>query len=347
MSGRSAVVAMSGGVDSSAAALLLLREGYRVRGVTFAMGAVPSADADAAASARRVCDALGIEHRTVDISERFEENVLKPFERAYEEGRTPNPCVRCNRFVKFATLAEFAEPDEYLATGHYARIRRFGAGFALSVARCAAKDQTYMLSRVGAEHLSRALFPLGEVESKAEVREIARSAGLGAAERKDSQDICFVPDGDFAAWLERRGVAMTDGPVVGTVGRVLGRHRGQARYTPGQRKGLGISLQTPVYVIRRDAAANTVVVGAEDELYSTAVRVSGVNMLAERIPDAPLFAKTRYTQKLTPVTGVEFTDGGAVVRFGEPVRAAAPGQTLAIYSNGDVVLGAEIEEAER
>ena len=340
---RHTAAAMSGGVDSSTAAWLLLQEGHRLTGLTltlFDTGREDTAPGDALQAAQ----AMGFPHRTLDLSQEFLAQVVEPFVRAYEGGRTPNPCVLCNRRIKFGALMEYALAlgCTGLATGHYARLD-YDAGsgrWLLKKAVHRAKDQSYVLAMLTQVQLSRALFPLGRY-SKEEVRDIARQAGLTCAQRPESQDICFVPDGDYPAFLRRYGgVELREGDFVDPQGRVLGRHRGLPCYTTGQRRGLGVSADRPLYVLRKDAGSNTVVLGDEAALYSDTVWAEDFNWVSLPPQTGPLAvtAKTRYSQTEAAATLYPEENGAVRVVFDQPQRAVTAGQSLVCYQ-GEAVAG--------
>ncbi|MBR6728667.1 MAG: tRNA 2-thiouridine(34) synthase MnmA [Clostridia bacterium] len=335
------MVAMSGGVDSSVAVHLAQEEGYEVCGATLHLTGALGEDA------RLAAESFSIPFYVFDEREAFSHLVIDAFAKSYERGETPNPCIVCNRFVKFGLLLDKAMEmgQDYLVTGHYARVERVCSSgrFLLKRAKDPAKDQSYMLCLLKQEQLSRALFPLGEF-SKSEIRAMARKIGLATAENPDSQDICFVPDGDYAHFLEeRRGAGYPVGSFVDEKGAVLGEHKGLIRYTVGQRKGLGIALGHPAFVLAKDAAQNRVILGEESRLFSTRIRARDVNWIACEQPPEGLrvTAKTRYSQKESEAVLHLLENGEVLAEFKEPQRAAAPGQAMVFY-DGDVVVGGGI-----
>ena len=341
------VVAMSGGVDSSVAAALLVEQGCEVIGVTMHLAGASSRccsleDAD---DARRVAERLGIPFYVANWAERFRAEVIEPFADAYLAGRTPIPCVACNRRFKFHHLLARAEAlgADRVATGHYARIARDPdtGERRLLRARDAAKDQSYFLFDLGPAQLPRIEFPLGELE-KTEVRARARELGLATAEKPESQEICFVPDGDYAGLVAavRPGRVPGEGEIVDGAGRVLGRHPGVQHFTVGQRRGLGLAAGRRLYVTAVDAPRNRVVVGPEEELGAAVAALEGVSWIAGRPPGAALRARVRvrHRHEGAPATVLPGPDGRAEARFDEPVRAVAPGQAAVFYA-GDEVLG--------
>jgi tRNA-specific 2-thiouridylase len=335
-------VAMSGGVDSAVA---LLRASPDAIGVTLRLWQDPAApDGDraccsplAVAAARSTCHALGLPHVTLDLREEFLDAVVDPFVAAYEEGKTPNPCIRCNGAFRFRELLEFAERAgaESLWTGHYARIVERDGGFLVARAVDVGKDQSYMLATVDPTVLDRIRFPLGE-QTKEETRAEAARAGLAAAARPESQEACFLGGDDYRAFLERRGLHSAAGEIVGEDGRALGSHEGYWRFTAGQRRGLGIASSRPLYVLKTDRAANRVVVGPHESTAVRSVRVAGRLYAAVEHAEA----KLRYRSPAVPAV-VSRSDGGFALELEEPAHAVAPGQAAVVYDDG-VVVGAGV-----
>ncbi|MBE7021933.1 MAG: tRNA 2-thiouridine(34) synthase MnmA [Ruminococcaceae bacterium] len=335
------MAAMSGGVDSSVAAYLLQKAGHTVCGATLHLTGPEGQEA------RLAAESLSIPFYEFDEREAFRRQVIDAFAESYERGETPNPCIICNRLIKFGLLLDRARAlgQDCLATGHYARVERDLASgrFLLKKAKDETKDQTYMLCLLTQEQLSRALFPLGDLTKK-EIREIAADIGLKSANHPDSQDICFVPDGDYAGFLEaRRGEAYPIGQFVDEDGHALGEHKGIVRYTIGQRKGLGIALGRPAFVLSKDAVENRVVLGEESRLFSTRVRAEQVNWIACEKPPEMLrvTAKTRYSHQAAEAVLHVPEEGVVLAEFKKPQRAPAPGQAMVFY-DGDVVVGGGI-----
>ena len=350
--GARVLAAMSGGVDSSVAAALLLEQGYEVIGVTMQLWPkdLPihhdggCCSLSAVEDARRVARILGIPYYVLNFQDLFTREVIDPFTREYLRGRTPNPCIWCNDRVKFGALLEKArELDaQYVATGHYAQVAYDPqrGRYLLKKAVDGAKDQTYALYGLTQVQLAHVLFPLGGY-TKEEVRAMARERGLPVASKGESQDICFIPDRDLKGFLERRAPgAARPGPIVNRKGERLGTHPGAIRYTVGQRKGLGIAAGEPLYVLEVDAARNRLVVGTREELYGHALEVEALNWVAVPGLEGPVEAqaKIRYRAPEAPVLIEPLTADRARVRFREPQRAITPGQAIVFYQE-DRVLG--------
>ena len=351
------LAAMSGGVDSSAAALLLIEAGYDVAGVTMKLFENSDAFIDDdksccslkdAEDALQVCLTLGIEHFVYNFSRTFNESVIDRFCNGYLQGFTPNPCIDCNRYVKFEALQQRRRELEfdYVATGHYAR-RSYNENtgrYELKRAIDDNKDQSYVLFHLTQDTLAHMLFPLGDL-TKSEVRELARNHGFINAEKSESQDICFVPDGDHVRFIEERcGASFEPGPIVNREGAVLGRHNGLIHYTIGQRKGIGVAAREPLYVFAKNIGRDELVVDTASQAVCTGVEVDDVNFIARASLDNPehFTAKTHYRQK--PQGAVVSQTGEARIRieFDSPQRACAPGQAAVVYVGDTVICGGTI-----
>jgi tRNA-specific 2-thiouridylase len=332
-------VAMSGGVDSSVTAALLKAAGHQVFGITMRLWDGASAALD---DARRVADHLGIEHHVAPFEGCFEKEIMGYFASEYVSGRTPNPCARCNLLIKFGALLDTAKElgADMLATGHYARILNDGDGGAhLLKAVNLPKDQSYFLFSLKKEQLKEILFPLGEMADKGEVRRMAAELGIPVAEKSDSQDICFIPDGDYIGFLEQRGAGSPPGDFILEDGRVIGRHKGIHCYTVGQRRGMGIAWSEPLYVVRIDAASNSVIVGVESELYRDSLaisRCSWIQPLGQSTES--LECKIRYRHRQVPCHVTALPGERAGIRFTAPQKGVTPGQVAVVYQ-GDEVMG--------
>ena len=337
-------VAMSGGVDSSVTAALLQQQGHQVMGITMRLFApCATGSGSAAHDAGIVAGQLGFAHHVVDFEPEFRDLIIDDFIREYRSGQTPNPCVRCNRFIKFGLLLEKARElgAEYLATGHYVRRSEDQDGTChLLMARNLLKDQSYFLFTLTQARLSRLLFPLGEIESKEEVRRLAREFGLPVAEKSDSQEVCFIPGDDYVAFLEERGaVTGTTGAIVHRDGQVIGTHGGTHRYTIGQRKGLGVAWSEPLYVIEIDAVLNRVVVAEQQHVYAAGLLAGDVSWIQQ--PPAGEFSsscKIRYRQQPVACRVRIRENGECQLRFAVPQKAVTPGQSVVFY-RGDEVMG--------
>jgi tRNA-uridine 2-sulfurtransferase len=355
---RRAIVAMSGGVDSSVAAALLVEQGYDVTGVMLKLwrgdeinNASGCCNIGAAEDARRVADVLGIPFYVFNMSVKFEATVIRNFKDEYISGRTPNPCVRCNQWIKFDALFERARAlgADVLATGHYVRLRRTTAGDRIRVLRGAdqAKDQSYVLWMLSQSQLAHCRFPVGDLQKSA-TRRIASELGLRTASKPDSQEICFVRGGDLDAYAtEHLDGAGVPGPLLDVSGSVVGEHRGIAHYTIGQRKGLGISLGVPVYVTSIDAATNSVVVGERSDLEVGGLAAREVAFVAEGGPDdGPVLVQHRAHGEIHR-GWLRRRPGSFEIEYDRPVSAVAPGQSAALYSidDPDELLGGGVIEA--
>jgi len=350
MMNKRVLVAMSGGVDSSVAALLLQEAGYEVAGVTMCLG-MRAAEGehprccgpDAVQDAKGVCDKLGIRHHVLDYADELEKWVIGPFVDAYAHGRTPNPCVVCNRFLKFGSLMTHAVALGFdaLATGHYATVEKQKDGYHLIRPRDKRKDQTYFLYHIDAKILSRVLFPLGPY-TKEEVRALADRADLPVAAKAESQDVCFVTQRTYQEFLRERLGEQKNGRIVDQEGHGLGSHKGIAYYTVGQRGGLGISHPVPLYVLRIDAKENEIVVGEKKALAAKELIAGDLNLFRSDWPEM-VKAKIRYRKKESPCR-VSFENGRAWVVFMEDQEAITPGQSVVFYEGDNVLGGGVIEE---
>jgi tRNA-specific 2-thiouridylase len=344
------VIAMSGGVDSSVAAALLVEQGYRVTGVMLRLWAEPAAGCrdnlcctpEAVERARSVAAQLGIPFYEVDMREPFRRAVVETFVAEYVAARTPNPCIPCNREIRFGLLMQWAleRGADFLATGHYARVRRVGDRYQLLRGRDRTKDQSYVLHILTQEQVARVLFPLGDL-TKSQVREMARARGLPVADQPESQDICFLADADYRRFVaEHAPEAVRPGPILDTAGRVLGEHRGLIHYTVGQRKGIGIAAPHPLYVLALDPQRNAVIVGRAEELGQSECIAARMHYISGEEPPGPFeaTAQIRYRHKEAPVLATPLPGGRLHVRFAVPQRDITPGQYLVLY-DGEVVLG--------
>lgn len=337
------LIGMSGGVDSSVAAYLLQKEGYEVVGLTMSLfksnkeeGCTSSKVVEDAA---KVCQKLGIEHHVVDYQDKFKCHIINYFINSYLNAETPNPCVECNKYLKFGLMWEEAKKlnCDYIATGHYAAI--------IDNKLCridSPKDQTYFLYQIDKDLLNKILFPLQNYTNKDEIRRIAASIGLEVHDKKDSQDICFIESNDYTEYLEENLDKLPNkGNFILKDGTIIGEHKGIIYYTIGQRKGLGISYQHPLYVTNINKQTNEITLGKEEDLYSTQIEITNINILVDEIPSNAK-AKIRYRYDLTPCTIKQQDKDTLLITFNEPVKSATIGQSLVIYDNNVCIGGGKI-----
>jgi len=348
------LVAVSGGVDSAVAAALLLQAGYDVTAVFLCLQMESASAANErsccspqdAADARQVASRLGIPFQVLSVAEDFSA-IVDSFVEDYENGRTPNPCIRCNERVKFRRLFELADAvgARYVATGHYARITDYHGRPAISVAQAATKDQSYVLLGLRREWLGRVLFPVGDLESKPAVRKIADGLGLEVHDKPDSQDICFVPGGDYASLLEARGSrALRPGVIVDSSGRVLGQHDGYGRFTIGQRRGTRVAMGQPAYVTHIDPHSAAVTLGPREELRAAGLTADGANWQVDVPASFEATVKIRYNHRGAPAQVTRTGDDTFEVRFHDPPEAVTPGQAAVVYSENHLLGGGWIRD---
>lgn len=350
---KKVLLGMSGGVDSSVAAIILKQQGYEVIGITMNLlcGEDESSSLSSSLDAKNVCEILGIEHYDMDSRNEFNKYVIKDFICQYKNCKTPNPCIECNRHLKFGAMYEKAKElgCDYIATGHYARIE-YNEKYNRKVIKKADaenKDQSYVLYNVSSDVLDKILFPLADFNNKEEIREIARKNNLQIANKPDSEDICFIPDGDYKKFLEENSdIRKKQGNIVNKEGKILGQHEGLYRYTIGQRRGLGISYKEPLFVTGFDEENNNLIVGTQDELYSKELIAYDINLQAIEELKEPMEvrAKIRYKAKEAKAIIYPLEKEKIKVVFEEPQKSITPGQSVVFYDNDIVIGGGKIEK---
>ena len=344
MERKTVAVGMSGGVDSSVAACLLKDKGYNVIGVTLEL-LDNEETKKSIEDAKAICKKIDIKHYVCDLKEEFKEEIVQNFITAYKQGKTPNPCVLCNRLFKFGLFYKKALElgADYISTGHYARVKNNR----LMMSLADGKDQSYFLCQIKKEILPKVLFPLNEFQSKEEIRTLARKYQLPVSEKKDSQEVCFIPNDDYKTFLKKNGQEEVEGKIILTDGNVLGNHKGLFNYTIGQRKGLNISYKEPLYVIQLDTKNNNLIVGTNNELFNQELIATNMNYLVEKDEffKTKLFAKIRSRGNLEEVDTVTEEQNRLKIKFKDKLRAITPGQLIVFYNeNKECLGGAYIEK---
>ena len=340
---KKVLLGMSGGVDSSVAAILLKQQGYEVIGVTLEL--FEGNESTTSKDAKKVCENLKIPHFTYSFTKEFKKYVIDDFICNYANCKTPNPCIECNRYLKFGVMYEKAKElkCDYIATGHYAKIEfneKYNT-YVIKKSNNLKKDQSYFLYNIPKDILSKILFPLGEFDSKEDIRKIAKDNKLIVANKHDSEDICFIPDGNYKKFLENNSnLKPVEGNIVDQTGKILGKHSGLYNYTIGQRKGLGVSYKEPLYVIGFNKKRNEVIVGTENELYKKEVEVEKINLLVDNVlkKNMKVMVKTRYSSRESKATIEELENGNIKIIFDEKQKNITPGQSAVFYID-DIVLG--------
>lgn len=346
---KKVLLGMSGGVDSSVSAIILQKQGYEVIGLTMLL--CEDEQSTAIEDAKKVCEKLNIEHHVVDLRKEFQKNVIDNFACSYAHAKTPNPCVECNKYMKFGAFYKIAQDlnCDFIATGHYAKIEYSEKykEYVLIKSNSEKKDQTYFLYGINKEILPKVIFPLSDFEDKTEIRNIAEENGLIVAKKKDSQEICFIPNNDYISFLKNYESNIKDkkGKIVLRSGEILGEHNGLIHYTVGQRKGLGIAYKEPLYVLELDNKNNQVIVGTENELYNDKLEANELNFLVDIDLSKPIEvkAKIRYRAKEAEAI-LKVENDIAKVTFKEPQRAITPGQSVVFYKDDVVIGGGKIKK---
>jgi len=350
MSKGKVLIGMSGGVDSSVSAILLKQQGYEVIGATMKLWKnEDETEFTADKDAKRVCDQIGIKHHVIDCTQEFQKKVIDNFIQCYNCSKTPNPCVECNKYLKFGKFYKTAKElgCEYISTGHYAKVEyseKYNQ-YVMKKSDSTKKDQTYFLYGINKEILPQMIFPLDNFKEKEDVRKIAKENNLQVAEKKDSEEICFIPDNDYVSFLNRNikveNNSIKQGDIILQDGTKLGTHKGLINYTVGQRKGLGIAYKEPLYVLKLDKETNSLIVGTEEQLYSNILYADSLNFLVniDLSKKIEVKAKIRYRAQEAEATLEILDDGKAKVEFKDPQRAITPGQSVVFYIDDDILLG--------